>query len=93
MTPIHIPTEDPSLRALDLPATDQALREDVRELGALVGDILAEQEGDDFLDKVESVRVAAIARREAGQPAAELAQTLQGLDLEAAEQLLRAFAL
>jgi len=93
MTPIHIPTEDPSLRALDLPATDQALREDVRELGALVGEILAEQQGDDFLDKVESVRVAAIARREAGQPAAELAQTLQGLDLEAAEQLVRAFAL
>ena len=93
MTPIHIPVEHPLLRATDLPATDQALREDVRKLGALVGDILAEQEGEAFLDKVESVRVAAIGRREAGQPAAELAQTLKGLDLEAAEQLVRAFSL
>lgn len=93
MTPIHVPSEDPSLRALDLPATDRALREDVRELGALVGDVLAEQEGEAFLDKVESVRVAAIRRRETGQPAAELAQTLQGLELESAEQLVRAFSL
>lgn len=93
MAPTDLPSEDPSLRAQDLPATDQALREDVRELGTLVGEILAEQEGDAFLEQVERVRVAAIARRESGQPASELAQALQGLELASAEQLVRAFSL
>lgn len=93
MSPIHIPTEDPPLREVALPSTDQPLREDVKQLGSLVGEVLAEQEGELFLDLVESIRVAAIRRREAQQPIDELAQALSGLEFDVGERLVRAFAL
>lgn len=83
---------DTPLRDVALPATDQCLREDVNRLGALVGEILAEQRGDDFLALVERVRVAAILRREAEAPADELAAQLDGIDPETAEAVVRAFA-
>jgi len=93
MSPITAPSEDPLLRATDLPAADLALREDVRAVGVLVGEVLAEQVGEEFLEQVERIRVAAIRRRQSGRPIAELAQELAGLDLQGAEQLVRAFAL
>jgi phosphoenolpyruvate carboxylase len=80
------------LRAVDFPDTDALLREDVKQLGALVGEILAEQRGSPFLDEVERLRRAAIARREAGAPVAELAAALAGTDLARAGDLVRAFA-
>jgi phosphoenolpyruvate carboxylase len=85
-------TDDGPLRAVDFPETDALLREDVKQLGALVGGILAEQRGPDFLDEVERLRRAAIARREAGSPVAELAAALAGTDLAQAGDLVRAFA-
>ena len=85
--------EDPPLRLVESPATDVLLREDVKQLGALVGEILAEQEGDDFLSQVEAIRVAAIQRRENVQTIDALANTLSGLALDQAESLVRAFAL
>ncbi|MGD9585069.1 MAG: phosphoenolpyruvate carboxylase [Lysobacterales bacterium] len=93
MSPIITPSEDPLLRATDLPAADLALREDVRAVGVLVGEVLAEQVGEDFLERVERIRLAAIRRRQSGRPTAELTEALAGLDLDAAEQLVRAFAL
>lgn len=93
MYPPVCPSEDPPLRAVDLPATDAPLRDDVRTLGALVGEVLAEQEGEAFLDRVEQVRVAAIRRREEGRPTTELANALQDLDFDIAERLVRAFGL
>ncbi|KFN49100.1 phosphoenolpyruvate carboxylase [Arenimonas composti] len=80
------------LRDSDLPPTDALLREDVRRLGALVGEILAEQVGADFLAEVEAVRVAAIRRREDAAPIDDLARLLQDLPLPRAERLVRAFA-
>ncbi len=80
------------LREVDLPANDQPLREDVRRLGALVGEILAEQVDDEFLAEVERIRIAAICRREDGAPLPELADHLTGLDTDQAERLVRAFA-
>ncbi|WP_428995246.1 phosphoenolpyruvate carboxylase [Lysobacter enzymogenes] len=89
-------TSDESLRAMeraaDFASTDALLREDVKTLGALVGDILAEQRGDDFLDAVERLRRAAIRRREAGEPVDALAAALADIDLEQAADLVRAFA-
>ena len=85
--------EDPPLRLVESPATDVLLREDVKQLGALVGEILAEQEGDDFLSQVEAIRVAAIQRRENVQTIDTLANNLSGLALDQAESLVRAFAL
>ncbi len=85
--------EDPPLRSLESPATDLLLREDVKQLGALVGEILAEQESPGFLAQVEAIRVAAIQRRENHQTTDSLASNLSGLTLEKAEGLVRAFAL
>ena len=63
-----------SLRDIDLPATDDLLREDVKRLGALVGEILAEQVSPGFLDDVETLRIASIRRREAGAPLEDVAE-------------------
>ncbi|GAB2489367.1 phosphoenolpyruvate carboxylase [Arenimonas alkanexedens] len=81
-----------SLRDIDLPPTDALLREDVKRLGALVGEILAEQVSPDFLDEVEALRVAAIRRREAEAPIEALSDRLHDLPLDRAELLVRAFA-
>ncbi len=87
------PVEDPPLRLVESPASDLLLRDDVKQLGALVGEILAEQESPDFLAQVEAIRVAAIQRRENHQSIDTLANNLSGLALEKAEGLVRAFAL
>jgi phosphoenolpyruvate carboxylase len=71
---------------------DAPLREDVRELGALVGAILAEQEGVVFFERVEQVRTAAIRRRETGAGVEPLARMLAGTAPDQAAMLARAFA-
>ncbi|WNL46965.1 phosphoenolpyruvate carboxylase [Dyella sp. BiH032] len=71
---------------------DAPLREDVRRLGTLVGNMLAEQVSPKFLDEVERVRTAAIARRQEGAALAPLAELLTGVDVAHAEALARAFA-
>ncbi|HKN78422.1 MAG TPA: phosphoenolpyruvate carboxylase, partial [Lysobacter sp.] len=80
------------LRTVEFAATDTLLREDVNMLGALVGEILAEQRSPEFLGEVERLRRAAIGRRESNAPVAEIAQVLQGIELEHASDLVRAFA-
>src|SRR5690606_39843051 len=81
-----------SLRPIDLPATDRALRDDVNRVGALVGEILAEQEGEAFLDEVERIRVAAIARRASGAGIENMARELSAVDVAHATSLVRAFS-
>ncbi|GLQ47271.1 phosphoenolpyruvate carboxylase [Dyella lipolytica] len=71
---------------------DGPLREDVHRLGAMVGRMLAEQGGEGFYQRVEQVRTASIRRRREGHTADDLAESLAGLDAEAAEALARAFA-
>jgi phosphoenolpyruvate carboxylase len=71
---------------------DGPLREDVRRLGALVGQMLAEQGGRPFFERVEHVRTAAIHRRRSGAAVDALAGTLTGLEAADAESLARAFA-
>jgi phosphoenolpyruvate carboxylase len=71
---------------------DGPLREDVGRLGQLVGQMLAEQGGERFFERVEAVRQAAIHRRREGDPVATLARSLDGLDADQAEALARAFA-
>lgn len=80
------------LRNVEFAPTDTLLREDVNMLGALVGEILAEQRSPEFLDEVERLRRAAIHRRERDAPAAELAQALRGIELDRANDLVRAFS-
>ncbi|RDI98410.1 phosphoenolpyruvate carboxylase [Dyella solisilvae] len=71
---------------------DAPLREDVRRLGAQVGNMLAEQISPAFLKEVERIRMAAIERREEDAPLDLLAGLLTGLDTGHAESLARAFA-
>lgn len=79
-------------RSLEFAAPDIPLREDVRRLGALVGDMLAEQVSPEFLAEVERVRTAAIVRRQGDQPPQSLARLLAGREPPQAEALIRAFA-
>ncbi|WNH49399.1 phosphoenolpyruvate carboxylase [Stenotrophomonas aracearum] len=71
---------------------DIPLRDDVRRLGALVGDLLAEQVSTQFFDDVEQVRTRAIARRESDAPLSDLNEALAGLSPERAESMVRAFS-
>jgi phosphoenolpyruvate carboxylase len=78
---------------IQFPAKDAPLREDVHALGALVGEIVLEQCGQERFDLVEGDRVAAIQRREevAGGEAELLART-RGRDAKEARDLVRAFS-
>ncbi|MDN5781639.1 MAG: phosphoenolpyruvate carboxylase, partial [Luteimonas sp.] len=80
------------LREIEFVETDALLRDDVRRLGAMVGQMLAEQQSPAFLDEVESVRRMAIARRENDEPVDALAARLAGVALGDADALVRAFA-
>ncbi len=71
---------------------DLPLRDDVRRLGAMVGELISEQVAPAFLDEVEDVRTAAIARRESQGPLATLSTQLAGRTPRQAEALVRAFS-
>ena len=77
------------LEARDFDAKQAPLRRDIRSLGALLGQVLREQAGDELFEKVETLRRASIARREA-----ELAGDLEAeaARLEEARALTRAAA-
>lgn len=86
------PARNPLREKLEFAETDALLRDDVRTLGALVGELLAEQCGADFLAQVEGIRRLAIRRREQGEPVAALAERLAAVPQADAAQLVRAFA-
>lgn len=71
---------------------DIPLRDDVRRLGALVGDLLVEQVSEDFFEHIEQIRTRAIARRESGAPLSDLSAALQDLAPAEAEATVRAFS-
>ena len=72
---------------------DQALRDDVRMLGALVGELLKDQGGDELFDLVESARLRSIRRREGNEaPGERLADLVRNLDLSLAMEVIRAFS-
>ena len=80
------------LRDVSFPPHDAPLREDVRRLGAQVGRMLAEQDGEAFFERVEKLRTAAIVRRESGAGVTALSAMLVDTDADDAEALARAFA-
>ena len=75
-------------------ARDPLARE-VKLLGALLGQVIVEQEGGDALDLVEKVRRATIAIRRGGTNTdrERLTADLAGVSLRQAEVLIRAFSL
>jgi phosphoenolpyruvate carboxylase len=65
--------------------------DDIRLLGRLLGEVIAEQAGPDMLETVEAVRLAATeGRRDGGS--GRLAQLLDALDDDRALQIIRAFS-
>jgi phosphoenolpyruvate carboxylase len=74
-------------RAVEFAPKDAQLRDDVRTLGTLVGDVIREQCGDAFFQLVERARHAAIAGADD-----ELQALVKGLPPRDAETLVRAFA-
>lgn len=72
---------------------DQALRDDVRTLGAMVGDLIREQSGEELYEFVEKARIRAIRRREGNEkPGEGLAELVAGLNAEEALQVIRSFS-
>ncbi|HEY3810796.1 MAG TPA: phosphoenolpyruvate carboxylase [Acidimicrobiales bacterium] len=69
----------------DLPLDDAAMRRDIRRVVGLLGETLARQEGQVVLDLVERVRSGSREDRSA------TAAWLDGIDVESATRLVRAF--
>ncbi|MGY1739141.1 MULTISPECIES: phosphoenolpyruvate carboxylase [unclassified Blastococcus] len=72
--------------------TDAPLRDDIRLLGRVLGEVIAEQSGDEVLDLVERTRVAAFGVRRSDVDRAELAARLGELDVRSANHVIRAFS-
>jgi phosphoenolpyruvate carboxylase len=93
----RVPGQNPAVRAeprgIGSARAPDPLRREVRLLGALLGQVLVEQGGPGLLDLVERVRSRAIALRTVDDPdeRRRLGEDLDGLDLDAAAQLARAF--
>ncbi|WP_349680727.1 phosphoenolpyruvate carboxylase [Brevundimonas sp. UBA7534] len=77
------------------PAADDALRDEVRLLGGILGDVIREEGGQALFDHVEAVRQASIAyhRDPASHPAKRLERLLGELSVEQAAGLAHGFAL
>ena len=73
-------------------AAESQLRANVRLLGEVLGEVIAEQEGEDLLALEERIRALARAARETGHRS-ELEQAIRGLDLDRQAAVLRAFSL
>ena len=72
---------------------DQALRDDVRTLGAMVGELIEEQGGSELFEFVEAARRRSIRRREENEkPGEELAELVGGLDPDFALSVIRSFS-
>ena len=72
---------------------DQALRDDVRTLGKMVGDLIREQGGAELFEFVETARLRSIRRREDNErPGEELAKLVSNLDPNMALQVIRSFS-
>ena len=78
---------------IHFPPKHEPLRDDVHALGALIGEILREQGGDQLFELVELDRVAAIRGRAGSREArAELAACVRDRAPALARDLLRALA-
>ncbi|HET9307489.1 MAG TPA: phosphoenolpyruvate carboxylase [Candidatus Sulfotelmatobacter sp.] len=86
----------------DEPAKDHPLRRDVRSLGAILGEVLVEQAGQELFDLVEGLRRLLIEHRESVRRSPEQASSserllkareiVSRLDLPHAHQVTKAFA-
>ncbi|MFP5371532.1 MAG: phosphoenolpyruvate carboxylase, partial [Actinomycetes bacterium] len=73
-------------------ANEAPLRDDIRLLGRVLGEVIKEQAGPDVLELVESTRVEAFKVRRSEVDRAELAGRLDRLDARSANHVIRAFS-
>ncbi len=74
--------------------TDQALREEIRKLGDLLGQVIREQEGEDLFETEEEIRRLSKQVRQGDLSAADrLNEKINALDLRTASSVARAFTL
>jgi len=71
---------------------EEALREDRRLLGRLLGDVVREQAGAAVFDTIERIRQTAVGFRRAETGEAALAAQLDALDIEQTLHVVRAFS-
>src|SRR4051812_40988193 len=69
----------------------EPMREDIRLLGAILGDTVREQQGDEVFDLVEQARVESFRVRRSEIDRAELAHLFTGIDIHDALPVIRAF--
>ncbi|MDX1882867.1 phosphoenolpyruvate carboxylase [Mycolicibacterium sp. 120270] len=69
----------------------EPMREDIRLLGAILGDTVREQNGDEVFDLVERARVESFRVRRSEIDRAELAGIFHGIDVRRAIPVIRAF--
>ncbi|BBZ28301.1 phosphoenolpyruvate carboxylase [Mycolicibacterium madagascariense] len=69
----------------------EPMREDIRLLGAILGDTVREQNGDEIFDLVERARVGSFQVRRSEIDRAELASLFDGIDAKKAIPVIRAF--
>ncbi len=69
----------------------EPMREDIRLLGAILGDTVREQNGEEVFDLVERARVESFRVRRSEIDRAELARMFDGIDIHQAIPVIRAF--
>lgn len=69
----------------------EPMREDIRLLGAMLGDIVREQNGDEVFDLVERARVEAFRVRRSEIDRADMVKMFDGVDVRLAIPVIRAF--
>jgi phosphoenolpyruvate carboxylase len=95
----RFPPLEPSMPATELPPARRAkdnerpLREDIRLLGRILGDVIREQEGVDTYELVERIRKLSVSFRQHDDQAAdrELKSLLKSLSGDDAVRVIRAF--
>jgi phosphoenolpyruvate carboxylase len=70
----------------------EPMREDIRLLGTILGDTVREQNGDEVFDLVERARIASFRVRRSEIERAEVAQLFDGIEIDRAIPLIRAFS-
>jgi phosphoenolpyruvate carboxylase len=70
----------------------EPMREDIRLLGTILGDTVREQNGDEVFDLVERARIASFRVRRSEIERAEVAQMFDGIDIDRAIPVIRAFS-
>src|SRR6202042_2118405 len=70
----------------------EPMREDIRLLGAILGDTVREQNGDEVFDLVERARIASFRVRRSEIERTEVAELFADIDIHQAIPIIRAFS-